>query len=59
MDTECAIWGTRATSEPASDAVRYNSPRAGGEYVITGTAISMLQKFDQQGRAKLTTWLVD
>jgi hypothetical protein len=59
MDTECAIWGTKATSEQASDAVRYNSPRAGGEYLITGTAISMIPKLEQQDRAKLTTWLVD
>jgi hypothetical protein len=41
---KCLIWETDANEhQPAGDALRFNSPRAGGEYLITGTAVSMLR----------------
>ena len=59
MSVQCAIWGTDATYQHVGDALQYDLPRAGGKYLITGTAVAMLQKLDQPARAKLTTWLVD
>ena len=54
----CPIWGTPATVVGSSDA-RVNSPRAGGEYRIAGTAHVMIEHWTAVEKAKLTTWLVD
>ncbi|MEQ1888932.1 MAG: hypothetical protein ABL951_07110 [Alphaproteobacteria bacterium] len=58
---KCPIWGTPATFEPKlGDYECVNSPRAGGAYRISGTAIAVLkQQNDVLIRARLTTWLVD
>ncbi len=68
MDAEqrCPIWGTAANVQSGGmeDVLYVDSPRAGGKYVVTGTAAAMLrhadpQTIDPETRAKLTTWLVD
>jgi hypothetical protein len=35
------------------------SPRAGGDYAITGTAVAILNSADIPKRLQLTTWLCD
>lgn len=56
----CLIWGTEAAEgEPEGDYREFNSPRAGGLYRVTGTAIPALQSLTPRERARLTTWLVD
>lgn len=59
-DGKCPIWGTPATFEPKmGDNECVNSPRAGGAYWISGTAIAILKQQNDVLRARLTTWLVD
>lgn len=57
----CAIWGkpARDISIPGKDGKRFDSPRAGGKYEISGTAIQGVARLDENAKAKLTTWLVD
>lgn len=55
----CPIWGTPAIFEPKmGDYERVNSPRAGGQYFISGTAVAIFPNSDSV-KARLTTWLVD
>lgn len=55
----CPIWGTRADHFARDgDRLRVESPRAGGKYVVSGTAQELLKAADDQQRARLTTWLV-
>jgi nucleoside 2-deoxyribosyltransferase len=58
---DCPIWKTSAKIESAdgADRKRVVSRRAGGAYEITRQAEVNLQSIDAQGRARLTTWLVD
>lgn len=59
-ENSCPIWKTSAIIEPTTrDGVSVNSPRAGGLYFISGTAIAVLQHRDDTLRAQLTTWLVN
>jgi len=59
-ETTCAIWGTSAQIERTTqDGVLVNSSRAGGRYLISGTAKAVLQNRDDTLRAQLTTWLVN
>jgi len=56
---KCPIWDTDADLKIRPDADLVDSPRAGGKYLITGTARAMLGQLSKRDRAKLTTWLVD
>ena len=56
----CPIWGTPATEKPCGkDGRAVDSPRAGGKYFISGTAVSMLESLDASSKALLTTWLIE
>jgi len=57
---DCLIWGTEAAQgEAKGDFQEINSPRAGGLYRVTGTAVPALSNLTLHEKAKLTTWLVD
>ena len=60
-DSHCLIWDTPAYRESLfdRDVERIDSPRAGGEYLISGEAIECLTQLDDRGKARLTSWLVD
>lgn len=61
MSTPCAIWKTQTLDSGRvanRDADYYNSPRAGGEYIITRSAKSELHYLNERQKAYLTTWLV-
>lgn len=57
------IWGTPAVINRVRDRDAYwvRSPRAGGDYRITGTASAMIRNgyLDDRSKAKVTTALVD
>ncbi len=57
----CPIWNIAASGEYLShkNVKRIDSPRAGGEYFISGEAIECLKQLDEHGKARLTSWLVD
>jgi hypothetical protein len=57
----CYIWGTTATSPKDSDGENdyIDSPRAGGRYAISGSAVASMGKLTPAQRAALTTWLCD
>ena len=60
-ESRCPIWDTPA-SEESTDGRQgklVDSPRAGGRYFISGTAIGCLPRIDERGKARLTSWLVD
>lgn len=62
MDMEqCLIWGTEASvlSLPEIASWRVTSRRAGGVYQITEEALRVLAGQGSEGRARLTTWIVD
>lgn len=52
---DCPIWGTVATSEPDGGAEMISSNRAGGKYIITGSAKA---KASQNSRAKLSSYIL-
>lgn len=60
---KCPVWGTPAALQQLGDhdAVRVRSPRAGGDYRITGPAVETINAgaLDEQARARLTTALID
>jgi hypothetical protein len=58
MSDKCAIWGT-STLYSDSAGSRFNSPRAGGWYSITGSAAAMVKCLGPRQKALLTTWLSD
>ena len=63
LTTKCAIWPNfKAIEHPSSDP-RLNtyltSDRAGGNYAIPSAFDGYPQILDDQGKARLTTWLVD
>ena len=57
----CPIWSTPASIEPQSsyDGATVDSPRAGGRYIISGTATAMLQGRNEDLKARLTSWLIE
>ena len=59
--SHCPIWNTSAFRESLfdRDVERINSPRAGGRYLITLEAITLLPQIDDRVKARLTSWLVD
>ncbi len=62
MREPCAIWRTKTLQGGAiagKDAFHFNSPRAGGEYRLSGTAKALVDKLDDAQKARLTSWLVD
>ena len=64
MSERCPIWGTPAEVWPVHgdhDAFRVRSPRAGGDYRITGTATAIINVGDvaAETKAKLTTALIN
>ena len=60
-DSTCPIWGTSATefSTRGRDGREVDSPRAGGRYFISGTAVAKLKSRDASLKARLTTLLID
>src|SRR4051794_15391004 len=56
---KCPIWLTSAKVSPGPDSLIVDSPRAGGLYRITGTAVSSLSNLSPDMKAKLTWWLVE
>lgn len=62
INRPCFIWETDAEelkTGSGGDYIDIDSPRAGGRYRITGSATGTIQSLDKNGRARLTTWLVD
>lgn len=59
-NTTCPIWGTPAVAIDTGirDGIAVDSPRAGGEFFISGTANAMLANLDDKRKALLTYWLV-
>lgn len=58
----CPIWGEPAidlTNPPGIDGVEVNSPRAGGRYKISRTAIGMLEGWSVQDKVKLSRWIAE
>lgn len=56
----CPIWLTPATFLPTQrDGRDVDSPRAGGRYLISGTASAMLTSWDVRKKIQLTAWLVE
>ncbi len=61
-ECKCPIWGTPAHLLHDRDYVNnmtFNSPRAGGQFELTGMAEMHVERLDESGRLKLTTWIVD
>lgn len=61
VDSICAIWNTPASKHSTADedGTKFDSPRAGGKYFISGTAESVLENRTCDVKALLTTWLVE
>lgn len=59
--TPCPIWKTPALrlGLGASGSAKVHSPRAGGDYQITGTAAMTVQHRSAAEKARITTWIVD
>jgi hypothetical protein len=58
----CPIWGTPATlvdTGRPSDGVHCRSPRAGGEFRISGPAIPDVERLSDEEKARLTSWIVE
>ena len=60
-ESHCLIWDTPAIDESKGgyDVRLLDSPRAGGRYFITRSAIRCLPRANARVKARLTTWLVD
>jgi nucleoside 2-deoxyribosyltransferase len=56
----CAIWKTPAEQlEKAGDHEVFDSPRAGGKYWISGTAIGQVVPLTDYAKRLLTTWMCE
>jgi hypothetical protein len=58
----CPIWGTPATLVEGGrpfDGVHCRSPRAGGEFRISGSAISEAERLSDDEKARLASWIVE
>jgi hypothetical protein len=56
----CAIWNTPATEEPrAGHFTIFDSPRAGGRYKITDSAVSTMRAKSVSAKKVITIWLCD
>ena len=61
-NTTCPIWGTQACAKivpPGQDHIHVDSPRAGGEYIVTKSAIPALEDYEDHLKVRLTSWLVE
>ena len=57
---KCAIWNTSATEvDKKRDGIAVHSPRAGGNYFVSGSAASKLHSLSEFEKVSLTSWLVD
>ena len=57
---KCPIWDTPAFEHPShGDGHFIDSPRAGGKYLVAGTAAAMLESCDDLVKARLTSWLIE
>lgn len=58
---KCAIWGTDAEhlATGSGDAAGRDSPRAGGRYIISGTATMMMGDFTDEQKVALTDLVVE
>lgn len=54
----CPIWGTPASKSIYQPSGFVSSPRAGGEYYISGTEYNIVTS-DEHFKARLTSWLVE
>ena len=56
----CPIWSTPASELPSErDGRLVDSPRAGGKYFVSGTAVAVLEGCDDHLKVQLTNWLVE
>ena len=57
----CKIWGTPAVGDgnTGRDGTLVDSPRAGGRYFVSGSAVPRLEPLDDRLKVRLTTWLVE
>jgi hypothetical protein len=56
----CAIWKTQAqVLESAGDFSVFDSPRAGGKYWISGSAITQVLPLNDYAKRLLTTWMCE
>jgi hypothetical protein len=56
----CPIWITRADSViSVGDSKVIDSPRAGGKYKITNTALALINDLKAKETTKITNWLVE
>ena len=56
----CAIWSTPAELlESAGDFEVFDSPRTGGKYWISGSAVGQVSPFNDHAKRLLTTWLCE
>ena len=57
---KCPIWQTpaRVTRFNGKDSFRVDSPRAGGAYIISGTAAVTVENYSTDQRISLTSWFV-
>lgn len=58
----CPIWGTAASVRGISNSREkevVDSPRAGGQYVISHRAENLLKYKDESFKARLTSWLIE
>ena len=56
----CPIWNTEAQClENTGDSQVWDSPRAGGQYRVSGIAIGVLGSFTEHAKRLLTTWLCE
>ena len=57
----CPIWQTPAkdiSDERGRDGSKIDSPRAGGQYFVVGSAVARLQNLEKSKKIMLTSWLV-
>lgn len=55
----CPIWSTPARVSGAGDSLIVESPRAGGRYRISGTALEVIESLSPAIKGRLTWWLVE
>ena len=58
---QCEIWKTPATEFEIltpRDGIEFDSPRAGGKYLVTGSAVAQINRINDSEKVLLTSWLV-
>ena len=61
-DTTCPIWWTscqKIALPEGRDGQGFNSPRAGGKYIVTGTAFDGITALDKSSKVKLSRWIYE